>query len=480
VLVLGAALLGLALVLAIPSTVLVDELPSLVGVLRPTRAPVQPALALSIDSQPSGATVLVNGIDAGLTPDTVSVPAGTQVTLHHDGFLDTLLVNPRSQVSAMLWGTPQLQVVRPPLPGGKIAGVDVLDNGRVVLDVTVPTAPSERQAWDFDPVTSNATRLGPAILEGAAPAGVVVSPDGAHTVSLVRGVAPTNGPQLGTQPTPPDSLRLDGPDGSRPFVASSALVAGERVLDLTWPPSGSALLLSQRPVTGGSRFRLRRIDADGSVNDLVDLPLPPVEASWVWAPDGQRVAFLVRTTALTLTTLDLNTGALRSVADVPADALPQFGELAPAGWLADGTLVLAAPVADDALLPSATAQPTRSPLTVDGSQTKPPAAFGLYSLPPNQATPHRLGTVLTVAAGPVQLPDGSVAALARDARDGTLVLRTLDTEGATLTEQRLGLHAPARFSVRWDLAHGRAVVLLPADGAGIEVHVVSFGQEPAR
>jgi hypothetical protein len=229
-----------------------------------------------------------------------------------------------------------------------------------VLDVTVPTAPSERQAWDFDPVTSNATRLWPAILEGAAPAGVAVSPDGAHTVSLVRGVAPTNSRQPGTQSTPPDSLRLDGPDGSRPFVASSALVAGEHVRDLTWPPGGgSALLLSERPVTGGTRFRLRRVDGDGSVTDLVDLPLPLVEASWVWAPDGQRVAFLVRTTALTLTTLDLNTGALRSVADLPADTMPQFGGLAPAGWLADGTLVFAGPVADDALTPSATVQPTR-------------------------------------------------------------------------------------------------------------------------
>jgi hypothetical protein len=316
-LVLGAALVGSALVLAIPSAALVDGLPSLVGA-RPTPTPVQPALAVSINSQPSGATVLVNGIDAGLTPGTISVPAGTQLTLRRDGFLDTLLVNPRTEARAMLWGTPQLQVVRPPLPGGKIAGVDVLADGRVVLDVTVPTAPSERQTWDFDPVTSNATRLGPAILEGAAPAGVAVSPNGAHTVSLVRGVEPTNGlQQLGTQPSPSDSMRLDGPDGSRPFVASGALVVGEHVRDLTWPSGGgSALLLSQRPVTGGTRFRLRRVDGDGSVNDLVDLPLPPVGASWVWAPDGQRVAFLVRTTALTLTALDLNTGAAATLSAV--------------------------------------------------------------------------------------------------------------------------------------------------------------------
>lgn len=46
-----------------------------------------------------------------------------------------------------------------------IAGVDILSDGRVVLDVTVPIATTERQAWVFDRTFSSATRLGPAILE---------------------------------------------------------------------------------------------------------------------------------------------------------------------------------------------------------------------------------------------------------------------------------------------------------------------------
>ena len=58
----------------------------------------------------------------------------------------------------LLWGTPEVQTVRPPLPGGKIAGVDVLADGRIVLYIMVPTAPAERQAWAFDPATSSATR----------------------------------------------------------------------------------------------------------------------------------------------------------------------------------------------------------------------------------------------------------------------------------------------------------------------------------
>ncbi len=479
-LILGMALLATALVLAITpagGAALVDGLPSLVGV-RATPVP-QPKATLRIDSQPSGAAILVDGRDAGVTPSTISVPMGSVVVLRRIGFLDTQLADRQSPVNAALWGTPAVQTVRPPLPGGKIAGVDVLADGRIVLDVTVPTAPSERQAWAFDPAASSATRLGPTTLVGPAPAGVAVAPDGARTVSLVRGAAPTNAPQLGTQPTPAESLRLDGPDGGRSFVVAGSLVAGERVLDLTWPPAGNqALLLSQHPVAGGSRFRLRRVDEDGSVHDLVDLPLEPVEASWVWGPDGQRVAFLVRAekTTLTLATLDLGSGALSSVADIPADALPAPGGLAPANWLDDGTLVLAAPVADDGLTSAATPEATRSSLSVT-TPVKPPTAFGLYALPANQATPHRVGTTQTVAAAPVELPDGSIAALARDAHDGTLLLQTFDRSGGVLTEQRLALRAPTRFSIRWDLVHSRAVMLLPAEGGGIDVRVVAFGRE---
>ena len=108
--VLGAAFLGSALVLAVTpesGAALVDGLLSLVGV-RPTPVPTRPAPVIQIDSQPSGATVLVDGRDAGLTPSTVAVPVGSQVVLRHAGFLDTLLANPGSQVSAVLWGNPEV------------------------------------------------------------------------------------------------------------------------------------------------------------------------------------------------------------------------------------------------------------------------------------------------------------------------------------------------------------------------------------
>jgi hypothetical protein len=215
------------------------------------------------------------------------------------------------------------------------------------------------------------------------------------------------------------------------------------------------------------------------VHDLVDLPLEPVEASWVWAADGRHVAFLVRTTGPTLATLDLETGALRSVVDLPSDAVPTIGGLAPVTWTADGALLLAGPVADDGLSPTPATRPTRSPFAA-GAQRKPPTPFGLYALPANRATPHRLGAALTLAAGPAVLSDGSLVELARDDHGGTLVLRTLDGGGTVLTEQPLGLRASARFSVRWDLAHGRAIMLLPAETGGIDVRILAFDLEHAR
>jgi hypothetical protein len=445
-----------------------------------TPTPAPPTAVIQVTSHPAGAAIIADGREVGRTPAAVAQPADGQLLLRHDGYLDSLILQLPGQVKVPLWRRPDVQAVHSPLPGGAVAGVDVLADGRVVLDVTLPTAPNERQAWTFDPATSGAARIGPAVLAGAAPAGVAVTPDGSHTVSLQRAVRASTSLLLGEQLPPPDALLLDGPEGRRSFLADGSLVAGERVLDLTWPPSGgSALLLSQRPVVGGTRFRLRRVEVDGSVHDLVDLPLEPVEASWVWAADGQHVAFLVRATAPTLATLELETGALRSVVDLPNDAVPTIGGLAPVTWTADGALLLAGPVADDGLSPTPSVQSTRSPLAA-GAQPKPPTPFGLYALPPNQATPHRLGATLTVAAGPAVLTDGSLVELARDDHDGTLLLRTLDGAGAVLTEQPLGLRAPARFSVRWDLAHGRAVMLLPAETGGIDVRILVFDEGLAR
>ncbi len=465
----------LATTVAAPTAV-EGVLPAFMGG-RPTATPAPWTTPLQIASQPPGAAVLADGQELGRTPATIAAPIGSHLVLRRDGYLDSSLVDPHGQASVALWRQPAMQAVRSPLPGGKIVGVDVLTDGRIVLDITVPTAPQERQAWAFDPVAARAARLGPAILAGAAPAGVAVAPDGVHTVSLLRGATATTGPVPFAQLPPPDSLIVDGPGGRHAFLPDGALVRGEQVLDLSWAPTGgAALLLSQRPVSGGSRFRLRRIDADHSLHDLVDLPIEPVEASWIWSPSGQNVAFLVRTAAPAMATLDVATGGVRSVVDLPNDIVPGIGALAPASWTADGSLLFAGPVADDAFSATPSPQPTRS-LPAAVSQQKPLPLFAVYELGSDHATSRRLGTTTMLAAAPGVLADGTLVELARDSNDGTTLLRTLDPQGNPLTEQRLGVRVPARLSVRWDLAHGRAIVLVPAEAGGIDVRVLAFGQE---
>src|SRR5207253_186197 len=107
-----------------------------------------------------------------------------------------------------------------------------------------------------------------------------------------------------------------GPEGLRPLLADAVLASDERVRDMSWAPdSRSALLVTQRPLsssaTGASLFRLRQVPLSGPSRDLVDLPIAPIEGSWVWAQDGHAVAWLVRTTPPTLATLDLGTAAVR-------------------------------------------------------------------------------------------------------------------------------------------------------------------------
>ena len=212
---------------------------------------------------------------------------------------------------------------------------------------------------DLRPGPGDHQRLGPATRESAPPAGEVLAPDGQHTIALLRGASATS-----DSPATADSLRLDGPEGRRPLLGDGELGRDERVRDLSWAPDRrSALLVTQRPLpsyaTGTSLFRLRLVQLDRPSRDLADLAIAPIEGSWVWAPDAHAVAWLVRTTPPTLTTLDLGTAALRSVADVPAQLLPSPGAVAPAAWATDGTL-LSAPLPVDRA--AGTATPTPGPL----------------------------------------------------------------------------------------------------------------------
>jgi hypothetical protein len=65
-------------------------------------------------------------------------------------------------------------------------------------------------------------------------------------------------------------------------------------------------------VAGGTRFHLRFVATTGEACDLADLPAQPVAGSWIWAPDGHAVAFLVHSQTTALVTLDLTIGELQA------------------------------------------------------------------------------------------------------------------------------------------------------------------------
>jgi hypothetical protein len=240
------------------------------------------------------------------------------------------------------------------------------------------------------------------------------------------------------------------------------------VRDLTWAPdSHSALLVTQRPVAGSTRFRVRQLVPGDPPRDLVDLPSAPLEGSWVWAPDGHAVAFVVHTTPPVLASLDLADGALRSVADVPAILLPGAGALAPATWTLDGTLLFAAPDAED--------EPPLTPTPIlSAGASRPAPRPRLHALAAGRTDAVLLANAPILLAAPALGPDGTLLALGRTP-DGGLIMRTLDLTGHLFAEQPLGVSTSGPLAVRWDLAHAQLALLQAAPAGGIDARVLRLG-----
>jgi hypothetical protein len=363
-----------------------------------------------------------------------------------------------------VWQTTAVLPVRAPVPGGALTDVQVLADGRLALAVASIAAPNERQAWLLDPAHAHLERVSPPMVNDARPAGMVTAPYGQHTVALVRGAA--SAPSASNAS---DVLLLYGPEGRRPLVPDGVLAGDERVRDLSWAPdSRTALIVTQRPVVGSSsgavRVRLLHVSLSGAVHNLDELPVGPFEGSWVWARDAHAVAILVRTTPPVLATLELADGALRSVADVPAEVLPSAGAVAPAVWTADGTLLFAAPGPEDRL-------PAAPVPTVLPGGGRPALKSRLQTLGPGRIDPRPLGDARVLAVAPALGKGGTLLALDR-AQDDRLVLRTLDLNGHPVAEQSLGASADSRLAVRWDLPHAQLVLLQGAAAGGIDARVL--------
>jgi hypothetical protein len=424
-----------------------------------------------VTSVPEGADLVLDGRVVGQTP-VEAATAGHTLILRRSGVPDVRVLDPEDGVAVPVWRQSTVLPIRSPVPGGAITDVTLLGDGRATLIVASPAGPVERQAWILDPAGAEMVRVGSALRQDNPPAGVVVAPDGQRRVMLMRGTPATPN----TRATA-DRLLVDSPEGTRPLLPEGTLSGDERVSDLVWAPDGqSALLVTQRPIAGYppnvSLSRLRQVPLAGAPRNLVDLPVSLLEGSWAWSVDGRDVAFLTRTSPPILATLDVSSGAIRSVADLPAELLPAVGAAVPAVWTPDGTLVFAAPLPQE----PATGVPT--PTAAPGTSRVAPAVR-LQVLPPGRTDPHVLGDSAVLPVAPATGLQGGLLALSR-AADGTLLLHTLDTSGHLVAEQPLGIQLAGALSVRWDLAHGELMFLQLAPAGGIDLRILRVNGAEAQ
>ncbi|HVC35396.1 MAG TPA: PEGA domain-containing protein [Chloroflexota bacterium] len=406
------------------------------------RAADVPSALLSISSTPTDATISVDGHERGQTPVRLELaPGDHQVTVHRAGFVDMtyrlqLASGARASLPAVLWRQqPTVEPLRIPLPGAQVVDAGFLANGRLTLTLSLPPA-NERQFWLLGP--DNVPRsIGPPYAEGA----IASTLDGSQLAYLARGQV-----SLGL------SDRLDqlwtttqhGNPGQLRYVLP---VSDERLVDLSWAPDGQHLLVvdEQSAVAGGSRDRLLWLPArDGDPRVLIDLPSKVVAGSYVWSPDGQQVAFLAQSSDhVTLCLLDTRDGSLRDLADLTSSSPPPF---APFTWSADGTRLLYS-----AAVP---ASPSLGGWLFGGS-----AQLALFAVDAAHPLGNQLG--LTDAAFATWRDDGSVLGLTRRGSDGRLTLRLFDPDGQSHDLATLPLQSTANFGVRWDVAHGQAIVAIP-------------------
>ncbi len=405
-------------------------------------------LSLQVVSQPTGATILLNNRELGRTPATVSVTREDLLVLRRDGFLDAFVRATGTTLEVLLWrAQPEVRLLRPPVPGAAIKSAAFLPDGRIALAVEVPPM-GERQAWAYDPTAARLDRLGHAEVPGTVPSIVAIAPDAVHTAAIVH--------LDGLDGAPADQLTLDGPEGPRQLLAP--LFIGERLLDASWSPrSDGVLMSSSRQLRGGTRFDLRFVDSEGQVRHVADIPGEPVAGSWVWAPNGDCVAFLVHTNTTALVALDVASGEIRYLDDFRADALPRSGAVAPAAWEPSGNLLYAAPASN-----------------YGSSASSGPV---LLQVAPHRTDARRVGDIQPVWA-PIVRDDGIVLTLAR-AENDVLVLRPVDQGGHALAEQRLGVHVSGAFAARWDLVHGQLLIVRGASVGGVDVLLLRFGVDDA-
>jgi hypothetical protein len=433
-------------------------------------------VSLHINSSPSGATLTVDGQVRGKTPAHVSLAPGRHdITLSGADAIDetrSVEVEPNeSSLRVNLWrARPSITYLKPPLPGAMLGDVVFLDDGRLALQVVLPDG--ERQAWTLDPDAHLASqRLG----EAASRAPLAVRPDGRALAALQprRQTDAVGSTALLDQVAAGEVWLVPLDTGVTPRHVWTAPTATAELVDLTWAPDARHLIVvGRQPVNGGAaRTVIRWLDATtGEVLDLALLPSQVAPGTYMWSPDGQTVGFVARTASLAAVCTLSVAGEFRYLGDLGRDGL--LGPpVAPVAWSADGHLLYGALVGQ---APQAASY--GSPFSQN------PA--GLYLADPAYAPGRAFSSSPSLA--PLWRQDGRILALGLPTgQEGGLRLRDLDAHGNGRDVAMIDVPTPGptAYGVRWDLAHGRAVVVTNRasnDGPTHDYWLVDFGWSTAQ
>ena len=401
--------------------------------------------SLQIDSAPAGATVLVDGRGRGETPLVLALSERPhEIILQRTGSAEAAYeVTPSAGVTitlqAELWRrSPQIERLRPPLPGAAIQHADFLADGRVILSLSLQPG-EERQAWLLS--NGQTERVGPPTIQGS----LAVSPDGELVAYLAHGDTSKAAPVLDEVWIAPAH---DGRAEKRYRLPPST--TDETLVDLSWSRDGQGLLLAsrQRLSGGGTRTHLRWLPIDSTeARDLVSLPSDLVPNSFLWSPSGNVVAFLTQTGSQTaLCVLDIDTGQLRYLADVQDGDSHPF-PVPPIAWAPDGPQFLYT-------------APPQGRSGQGGWLLGGKAQPSLFLASPDNPGGRRLTDA--EAHFPVWRPDGSLLAFASGKRG--LVLRGFTPSGTARDVGDFPLDVSA-YAVRWDPAHAQGIVAVRPRGS---------------
>jgi hypothetical protein len=250
----------------------------------------------------------------------------------------------------------------------------------------------------------------------------------------------------------------------------SASRKDEALADLAWAPNAQRLLLvsRQQVSVGATGIRLLWLAVgQREPTELLTLPGDIVPGSYAWSPNGDHVAFLLRTQhATSLVLLRTADGDFRYLGDVrrtDSITLP----FPPVGWAPDGgRLVFAALTA------------TRA--SSNWWQFGEGARSGLYVADLTSPQPQPLGKA--EGQSPVWRGDGGVAALTQQKSNGPIVVRLVDAVGRMSELSTLPFGPGAAYAARWDLAHAQALIASrssTANGPRTDYWLVRFRNEPA-